>query len=245
MRSDKPQIVIMENPADLARAGARILTSTSKERITKTGRFVMAISGGSSPGPMHKLLTKEPYLSEIQWSKTHIFWVDDRCVPENNPFSNYGTARREFLDLVPIPSGQAHNMPTELSPEEGARSYQKELIRFFQLKEDECPTFDLIFLGIGPDGHTASLFPGHRALKERKKLVISVKGGNPYLNRLTMTCSVLNNAGKIVFIAFGKGKAEILKSVFKQGEKSLPAQIVHPISGELIWLLDREAASSL
>lgn len=240
-----PEIRILESPVELAHAGARIIISTAQDRITKTDRFVMAISGGSSPGVMHKLLTTEPYLSEIQWNKTHIFWVDDRCVPEDSPFSNYGSAKREFLDQVPIPIEHVHSMPTELPPEEGAVRYQRELMSFFHLKEGELPALDLTLLGIGPDGHTASLFPGHNALNEIKRMVVYVKGGNPDIYRLTLTFPVLNNAEKTVFFVSGRGKAEIVERILKHEEKMLPARMVQPLSGELIWLLDRDAAALL
>ncbi|MDB9822597.1 6-phosphogluconolactonase [Deltaproteobacteria bacterium] len=243
--NQKPQIIIRDNLSDLSHTGAHIFTSSAIEAVTNKGHFVTAISGGISPGYMHRLLAEDSYLSKIPWSKTHIFWVDERCVPENDTASNYGEARRDFLDIVPIPSDQIHNMPVEVSPEEGAQSYQQELIKFFRLKRGELPVFDLIFMGIGPDGHTASLFPGNRALEENKRLILSVKGGDPRVHRLTMTFPVLNNARKTAFLVSGNSKSEILWKVLKQRQKGLPAQMIKPVKGELIWLIDREAASLL
>jgi 6-phosphogluconolactonase len=245
MGAQKPQIIIRDNLSDLARTGANIFTSSAIEAVTNKGRFVTAISGGTSPSHMHRLLAKNPYLSEIPWRETHIFWVDDRCVPVSDTASNYGDARRDFLDIVPIPLDQIHNMPVEISPEEGALRYQKKLIKFFRLKRGEFPVFDLIFMGIGPDGHTASLFPKSRALEENKRLVLSVKGGDPIVHRLTMTLPVLNNSRKIVFLVSGKGKSEILWNLLIQRQKGLPAQMIKPVNGELIWLIDREAASCI
>jgi 6-phosphogluconolactonase len=228
-----------------AEKGADIFTTTAKDSVVKNGRFVVAISGGSTPRSIHRLFVEEPYCSEIPWGKTHLFWVDDRCVPVNNQASNYGGAKRDFLDRVPIPIEQIHHMPGEALPEDGALKYQEEITDFFQPEGDEYPVFDLIFLGIGEDGHTASLFPGQRALEERKRYVVAVKGGDPNVSRLTMTYPVLNRGTLIVFIVSGKNKASILKAVLEEDRDQVPAQKIQPLHGKLIWLLDQEAASLL
>ena len=245
MKPERDKILFLENPRDLARTGAGIFASAAKRGLEEKGYFTAAISGGSSPRPLYRLLIKEPYLSGIPWSGTHIFWVDERCVPEDDPASNYGAARGDFLDLTPIPPDHVHRMPGEAPPEHGALNYQEELKDFFRLNRGELPVFDLILLGIGPDGHTASLFPGQASLGEKEKLIVAVKGGDPLVSRLTMTFPVLNNAKNIIFIAQGRGKSRILKEVFNQRQKSLPAQMIQPVRGELIWLIDREAASLL
>ena len=238
-------IDIIDNSTQLARKGADIFAMAARDCFKEKGCFIVAISGGSTPRSMHRLLAKKPYLSEIPWGETHVFWVDDRCVPGNSPDSSYGAAKKDFLDQVHIPLNHTHNMPTEVPPEDGALIYEKELKKFFRLKANKYPIFDLIFLGIGTDGHTASLFPGHEALDEKKKLVVSVKGGNPFVNRLTMTIPVLNNARRVLFLVTGKDKSNIIKSVFEQRLKKLPAQMIQPFNGELTWLMDREAASLL
>jgi len=245
VKPEKDKILFLENSTDLARAGAGIFVSTAKRSIEEKGYFAAAISGGSSPRRLHRLLVKEPYLSGIPWERTHIFWVDERCVPEDDPASNYGAAKGDFLDLAPIPPGHIHRMPGETPPEQGALNYQEELMDFFRLNKGELPVFDLILLGIGTDGHTASLFPGHGALQERERLVTAVRGGHPNVSRLTMTFPVINNAGKILFIVTGKGKSGIINKIFNKAHKSLPAQMIQPVKGELIWLMDREAASLL
>lgn len=239
----KTQIIIKDNPTHLALEAANIFATIARESVSQREHFSVAISGGSTPRDTHKMLAEDPYVSEIPWDKTHIFWVDERCVPENNPASNYGRAKRDFLDQVPIPQKQVYPMPGNASPEDGAIKYQRKLIDFFQLGAGKFPVFDLIFLGIGTDGHTASLFPGQIALEEKTKLVVAVKGGNPDLSRLTMTYQVLNHARQIVFLVSGKKKAAVLKAIFKHGKADLPAQRVQPITGELTWLLDNEAAS--
>jgi len=171
--TNKQTIIIESNAAGLARKGAEIFSRAAKESVEKKGRFAVAISGGSTPRSMHSMLGKEPFYSNIPWGKTDIFWADERCVPSNHPDSNFGAAKKDFLDLVPIPKEHIHPLQGGLSPKEGALWYQQKLIKFFQRKEDEFPLFDLIFLGIGTDGHTASLFPGQSALNEMKKWVVA------------------------------------------------------------------------
>jgi 6-phosphogluconolactonase len=239
------KIIVTENAAMLAQKAATLFNQTAKESIDRQGRFVVAISGGSTPRRMYRMLAEEPCGSAIPWDKTYIFWVDERCVPENDPASNYGSAKKDFLNRVPVPEAQVYPMPGELPPKQGAQNYQKALIDFFQLEDGRFPSFDQIFLGMGSDGHTASLFPGQAALDERKRLIVAVKGGNPNINRLTVTVPVLNRARQIVFLISGKEKASSLKTVFEDRKNQLPAQRIRPLNGELIWLLDQEAASLL
>ena len=243
--TNKHTIIIEPNAADLARKGAEIFSRAAKESVGMRGRFAVAISGGSTPRSMHSMLGEEPFCSDIPWDKTDIFWADERCVLENDPASNFGLARQDFLDKIPIPQNKIHPLQGSLSYEEGALWYQKKLKKFFQRKEDEFPRFDLIFLGIGTDGHTASLFPGQSALNEMKRWVVAVKGGNPDVNRLTLTFPVINRGKQIVFMISGKKKASVVKTVLSGIQSGLPAQLVQPLKGTLIWLLDREAASLL
>jgi 6-phosphogluconolactonase len=191
------------------------------------------------------MLGEEPFRSNLPWENTDIFWVDERCVPMNDPASNYGTARDDFLERVPIPEAQIHPMPGEGNPEKGALNYQQELLKIFKVRAGESPVFDQIFLGTGKDGHTASLFPGQKALDEMERLVISVKGGDPYVSRLTMTFPVLNHAKRIIFMVSGKNKADIVKTILEFPKAKLPAQRIQPLNGTLTWLLDSESASML
>jgi len=243
--TNKQTIIIESNAAGLARKGAEIFSKAAKESVGMKGRFAVAISGGSTPRSMHSMLGEEPFYSDIPWDKTDIFWADERCVPKNHTDSNFGTAKKDFLDHVPIPKGHIHPMQGSLSHEEDALWYQQKLIKFFQRKEDEFPLFDLIFLGIGTDGHTASLFPRQSALNEMKRWVVAVKGGNPDVNRLTLTFPVINRGNQIVFMISGKKKASVVKTVLSGIQSGLPAQLVKPLKGTLVWLLDREAASLL
>ncbi len=241
----KVGIFVADSSANMIRKGAEIFSSSAGKNISHKGLFSVAISGGKTPRGMYSLLSKEPCLSLIPWKNTHIFWVDERCVPEDHPESNYGSARKDFLAAAPIPSENLHPIPVEPSPEEGAVRYQKMLSEFFETAKSGTPVFDLIFLGIGKDGHTASIFPGQMDLASRKKWVIAVKGGIPLVDRITMTYSILNHASRIVFAVSGKGKAEILKTIFTDKNMRLPAQAIRPYKGELLWLLDRDSASLL
>jgi len=242
---NKHTVIIEPNAADLARKGAEMFSKSAKDSVGLRGRFTVTISGGSTPRHMHRILAEEPYLSEIPWGKTHIFWADERCVPENNPASNFGLARKDFVDQVPVPPNQIHPMPADASPMEGAEIYQKAVIDIFHLRKGESPVFDLILLGIGKDGHTASLFPGQKTPDDKERFVIPVKGGDPFVSRLTMTLSVINHAKNIIFMASGENKADIVKTILEFPQARLPAQSIQPVNGTLTWLLDRESASML
>jgi 6-phosphogluconolactonase len=238
-------IIIVPDSHSLARKGATIFSRLGQASVSLRGRFIIALSGGTTPRFMHRLLAEAPYVSTMPWNNTHIFWVDERCVPADDPASNYGRARADLLSRVPIPNNQVHQMPVGLDPGEGAAAYQQELIQAFQSLPWETPVFDLIFLGIGTDGHTASLFPGQEALTEKERLVVSVKGGNPDVNRITMTLPLINHAKEIVFMVAGKEKAIILKDILEGPSNRFPAQMVQPLFGGLTWLVDEDAASML
>ena len=242
---NQAEIIIRETPSQAATAAADLFAATARESISDKGFFTVAVSGGSTPRPMHRMLAEEPFCSDVPWHKTHLFWVDERCVPEKDPASNFGLARKDFLDRVPIPQSQIYPMPGEASPEEGAGIYQRVLIDFFHLQKGELPVFDLIFLGTGKDGHTASLFPEQKALDEMERLVVCVKGGVPNVSRITMTFPVLNHAKRIIFIVSGKNKADIVKTILEFPKARLPAQRIQPLNGTLTWLLDSESASML
>ncbi len=237
--------IVKDNPDDLAKEAAMIFSAAALECASEKGLFTVALSGGSTPKLMHRLLAEEPFLSEIPWIRTHIFWVDERCVPEDHLSNNFAAAKKDLIDRVPIPESHVYPMPAQVPSEKGAVEYQRILSDFFNLGPGKLPHFDLIFLGMGTDGHTASLFPDQRVLEENERLVVSVKGGDPDVYRLTITIPVLNNARNIVFLISGRKKAHIIKSVFENNQVSLPAKRVCPVDGTLIWLMDREAASSL
>lgn len=239
------KIIIKDPLEELARAGAEIFSRAAKTAVAQKGRFAVALSGGSTPRPMHRILATEPFRSETPWRRTHIFWVDERRVPADHPDSNFGLARKDLLDHVPLPAANIYPMPTEIAPDQGAVQYERQLRDFFKPSPGRYPVFDLISLGLGSDGHTASLFPGHPAAENGNAWVISVKGGNPDIVRLTLTFPVLNSATQLFFLVSGKDKAAIIKTLFREPSAVLPAQNIQPFSRNLTWLLDRAAASLL
>lgn len=242
---NKTRIIIESNRENLSTVAADMFEGCINNCIEYRDRFVVAVSGGSTPRGMHRMLAEEPYRSRIPWEHVHLFWVDERCVPIDEPASNYGAALQDLLDHVPIPRYQVHPMRGDLSPDEGRTEYEEELRSCFGIARDQVPVFDLIILGIGTDGHTASLFPGHDSLHEKEALICAVKGGIPNVNRLTMTFPVLNSARHILFIVAGKKKAPVVSEIFSAGDAAgtMPARQVKPREGELIWLLDHDAAS--
>lgn len=239
------KIIVRDDPDLVARQAADIFVAGARGSIDKKRSFSVAISGGSTPRRMHKTLAAEPSIRKIPWQKTHIFWVDERCVPQDSPESNYGTAKGDFIDKVPIPPGNVHRITCEPSPRLFAKEYQKTLGHFLYFENARIPRFDLIFLGMGADGHIASLFPGQKSLDEKKKLVVAVKGGNPNVNRITMTLPLLNQARHIVFIITGEEKSGTIQNVFENSKKQLPAQKIRPLDGQVTWLMDRGAAALL
>jgi len=243
--SFKRKIIIKDDPILLAKQAAEIFVASARRSIDKRGRFAVAISGGSTPRRMHKILAREPYILNIPWGKTHIFWVDERCVPQDSRDSNYGTAKRDFINEVPISETQVHLITCESSPQVSAKEYQKILSDFFSFESTRIPRFDLIYLGMGADGHIASLFPGQKTLYEKEKLVVAVKGGDPNVNRISMTLPLLNQARHIVFLITGEEKARTVQTVLEDRKIRLPAQKIRPLNGQLTWLMDRGAAALL
>lgn len=241
----KQKIIIKDDPVLLAKQAAEIFVHTAEHAICKRGVFTVALSGGSTPRQMHKMLAGEPHIQNIQWEKTHIFWVDERCVSQDSLHSSFGMAKRDFIEKSPIFETHVHGITCRSAPQASASAYQNILGDFFSFERSPVPRFDLIFLGMGKDGHTASLFPGQTALDEKEKLVVAVKGGNPSVNRITMTLPLLNQARHIVFLITGQEKAKTVQRVFEDSKIRLPVQKIRPANGRLTWLLDCGAASFL
>jgi 6-phosphogluconolactonase len=245
------EIRVFSGPGELARGGAEEFLRRGRKAIDRRGRFAVALSGGSTPSLLFQCLAEEAEVGRrhrFPWGKVHCFWGDERMVPANHPDSNYRAAREAFLDRLPIPAAQIHPVPTAAGDaSEAARQYEARLVDFFKLAEGQWPGFDLIFLGLGVDGHTASLFPGTAAVSEERRLVIAPWVDKLRSHRVTLTFPVINRAGCVIFLVSGKGKAEILKTVL-EGEfrpDQFPAQAVRPATGSLLWFLDRPAAGSL
>lgn len=236
--------IVMPDADKLSEKGAEIFYQSAKEAVDRKGHFAVAISGGSTPIAMHRRLAMEPHRSQIPWHRTHLFWVDERLVPFDHPHSNFGAAKKDFVDNVPIPSAQVHPMPVTMPTDKGASSYAAELKFFFQHIHLNRPQFDLITLGLGEDGHIASLFPGHHSTAS-DKWVLNATGGNPNHYRMTLTHVVLNDARRILFLVSGKTKAKMVKTVFENRRTRLPASQIRPSGGTVTWLLDKDAAALL
>jgi 6-phosphogluconolactonase len=236
--------IIMPDLNKLSEKGAEIFYTSAKETLRYKEFFAVAISGGSTPRTMHRILAQEPYLSKTPWHRAHLFWVDERMVPFDHPHSNFGTAREDLINQVPIPPDQVHPMPTMTMAGTGAVHYEDELRNFFRQVKSDSPQFDLVTLGVGNDGHIASLFPGQDSTAS-EHWVLSVKGGSPNLYRITLTYVILNNAKRILFVVSGKEKAKIVKTLFGNRQSLLPANRIKPLNGKITWLLDEAAASLL
>lgn len=242
MNLDRVHIIVEANEESLSARGARLFEQKAIEAVKKQGHFFVALAGGTTPRGMHKKLADR---SSIPWKDVHIFWGDERCVPVEDPSSNFGGAWEDFLGKVPLPAEQIHAMPAHLPSGQGALSYEREINRVVGLKEGHLPRFSLVFLGLGRDGHTASLFPAQPSLKEGERCVVAVKGGDPDVDRLTLTLPAINRAKEVVFLVSGKAKAEVVKAVIEDEGAAFPASRIRPARGMLTWLLDREAASLL
>ena len=235
---------------DLTAAAAACVARLSAESVRSRGRFTVAFSGGSLPGLLCPGLVAQPLRGGIDWPAWRVFWADERCVPATDARSNYATLREHFLDHVGIAPQQVYPMDATLAldPAAAAAAYQAALASVFRPAAGEPPRFDLILLGLGEDGHTASLFPSHSLLRETVRWVAPVfDSPKPPPRRITMTLPVLNNARDIVFMAAGAGKSEALARVLgeDEGENTLAAQLVHPCDGRVTWFVDEQAASRL
>jgi 6-phosphogluconolactonase len=193
---------------------------------------------------MYRLLAEEPYRSEVPWRQVHLFWGDERCVPPDDPGSNYHMAEETLLRHVPVPSENVHRVQGELAPEQAARAYARDLEDFFCGPHTR---FDLMLLGLGSDGHTASLFPDSTILQETVRLAAAAEAHyeDRPASRITLTLPVINTSRHVLFLVSGSSKAEILQQVLSKPGGPLPAQRVQPRAGELIWLVDEAAASEL
>ncbi len=210
-----------------------------KEKTSRKESFSVALCGGSTPYQLYKLLSK----SKIDWSSVHIFLGDERFVPPDDPASNYGMINKVLLSKIPIPQKNIHPPPfIPFRPEESAQRYERIIKDFFKLKDGELPSFDLMLLGIGEDGHTASLFPNTAILEEKKALVGVCDEVEP--TRLSLTFPVLNNSENIYFLVSGANKKEAASRILSNSEENvLPAQRIRPVSGNLVWYLTLDAHS--
>lgn len=243
-----PGVRVYADPVEVARGAARLFVDYAWQSIAKDGQFMVALSGGNTPRAMFQLLASDEFRGQVDWVKVHVFWSDERAVPPANTESNYGLARRELLIRVPIPEGNVHRMEAE-KPNIGraAHDYEEVLRKYLELDDRGFPRFHVIFLGLGKDGHTASLFPGARAPRQTSRWVSTPMVTKLNMRRMTLTLPVLDAALRAVFLVVGSEKAEILRAVLEgKSDPPYPAQLVQPRNlGLKFFLVDRAAAAKL
>ena len=230
-------------PEALAERGAELFAEAAAGAVESRGRFRVALAGGRTPTLLHQLLSAPPWVDLVPWRATHVFFGDERCVHECSPERNDLVAREALFSVVDLPPENVHRIET-VRPD-AAEAYERTVRESFGPPESGTPVFDLVFLGIGSDGHTASLFPGRPELDEAERLVVKVVGApQPPPNRITMTLPLLNRARLVVLLATGRKKAEIVARAVA-GDPAVPAARVAPVKGRRVWLVDEEAASRI
>lgn len=240
-----PELARVSDRAALAHNAAQRFVAAAREAIAARGRFSAVLSGGSTPRDLYALLAQPEFARQVDWERVHLFWGDERAVPPDHPDSNYRMAR-EQLGEPPIPANQVHRMPAEQAPEQAAFAYEQTL-REFRIEGEALSVFDLVLLGLGEDGHTASLFPHSPALAETTRWVVAHYVEKLGAVRITLTAPVLNAAKHILFLVAGAEKAQTVRAVLRGQHRpdDLPAQMIQPAVGRVVWLLDRAAASAL
>jgi 6-phosphogluconolactonase len=235
-----PDVQIFKDLPALSQAAAQLFIASAEQAIAERGRFLVALSGGSTPTALHRLLVDAP----VDWPRVHVFWGDERCVPVNDPGNNYAQARDALLAHVPIPAENIHRIPAELEPASAARAYAAALSGFLHAP---WPRLDLILLGMGDDGHTASLFPGSPVNEDQPVIAVMAHYQGRPAQRVSLAPQVINAARQIVFLVSGQSKSATLARVLKGNlnPMELPAQRIHPSDGKLIWMVDEAAGSNL
>jgi 6-phosphogluconolactonase len=237
----------LTTPQDLFQAAADEVIHAAEGSVSERNRFIIALSGGSTPKNLYNLIAANAS-STLPWERMFFFFGDERHVPPDDPESNFRMANESLLSKVPVPAGNIFRVPSE-NPDASAaaEAYEKSLRSFFAPQPGEFPRFDLILLGMGPDGHTASLFPETAALQEKSRLVVANWVEKLKTHRITITLPVINAARRVLFLVSGTDKAAALHEVLegKQPAEKYPSKLVRPTNGKLIWLVDRAAASGL
>jgi 6-phosphogluconolactonase len=240
---------VSSTPAEVASAAARLFTDRVSAAAQARGIARVAISGGTTPKAMFALLAdpSQPFVKHVPWDKLDLYWVDERCVPPDHADSNYRMTKEQLLSKVPLPAERIHRMEGELPPEEAAARYEATIRNGFRLEGAETPTFDLILLGMGDDGHTASLFPHTEALDDMTHIVVANHVSQKDTWRITLTWPVINQGREVVFLIEGAGKAQVLQDVLlgPYQPETYPSQIIRPAGGKLTFLLDSAAAAKL
>lgn len=244
----QPQLQVCRNYSALCQSIAEQLVRTAQKSIDQRGVFNLALAGGSTPQGVYEVLCRQKYQNQTDWSRVHVFWGDERWVPAIHAHSNSRMASSAWLSKSNIPSKNIHPIPTQAAtPSKGALQYEEKLRAHFRCARAQQPVFDLILLGLGEDGHVASLFPRHKVLDEKKRCVRAVTIDNPNPRRITLTLPVIRNARAVWVLVSGKKKAKILAQsrLRKTAAKRLPVQLAQPKAGDFLVFADREAAGQL
>ena len=238
------EVFVGVDPAAVAFEAAERWSRLARQAAESRGRFSIALSGGSTPAGLYRLLATEPFRGQMPWDAHHLFWGDERCVPPDDAGSNYRLAHDTLISQVPIPPHQVHRVQGELEPEAAARAYERTLLEYFCGPHTR---FDLVLLGLGSDGHTASLFPGSSVLEDGERLALAVEATyeDRPAHRVTLGLGAINAAREVIFLVTDREKAGIVQAVLEGPEGVLPAQRVRPQAGRIAWLLDAGAASHL
>ena len=246
-REIQPGVRVCADAAEVARAAARQFVESAWQSIVREKSFCVALSGGSTPRALYQLLATREFRTQVDWAKVHLFWGDERAVPPDDPESNYGMARRELLLRIPIPPGNVHRMQADRADlGRAAQEYEEVLRRYLRLNSNGFPRFHLILLGLGVDGHTASLFPGSRKMRDTLRWVSTPVNPSLGSRRMTLTLPVLNAAHQVLFLVIGSEKAAILRDVLEgKHDPPLPAQLVTAPEGQRMFLVDEAAAALL
>lgn len=241
----KHEIIVCRDAAELNRRAAEQFVALASEAQGRRGRFAVALSGGSTPQALYALLASSEYRGRIDWPRVHLFWGDERCVPPDHPESNFRMVRESLLSKVEIPPENIHPMAGAMEPKAAAAEYEDALRRFFN--STGLPRFDLILLGLGEDGHTASLFPGSAAPEEEHLWVATAYVGRLNAYRLTLTLPVINAAAQVTFLVSGESKRAIVRQLLggNKDSSNFPAAKVSPAGGKLTWLIAADAARDL
>ena len=246
MAENRPEIIVCDDRDDLVGRAAQLFVEVANNALSERALFRAALSGGTTPPALYRLLTTDEFKGQIDWGRVHLFWGDERCVPPDDERSNYRMAYETLISRVMMPEENIHRIKGERG-EMAASEYEEEIIGAFGLQGGSFPVFDLMLLGLGEDGHTASLFPGTDAVREEGRIVTAVSTEKVETTRITLTPPAINNSLQTIFIAAGGKKAAVLREVI-EGEyrpDSFPAQITRCSRGRVTWIVDREAAKEL
>lgn len=242
------RVEVFSDAAELARVAAERFASLAERAINQSGRFTVALSGGSTPKAMLAELAGPEFAARLPWSSIFFFWGDERCVPPDHADSNYRMAREALLAKVPVPEANIFRIPAEDDDHErAAQNYSTTMQNFFGLAAGEWPQFDLVFLGMGADGHTASLFPGTTALAINDRIAAANYVEKLQAQRITLTAATINHARQIIFLIAGADKAAALREVIEgaRNPSLYPSQMIEPTNGNLLWMIDEAAAAQL